>query len=158
MSTPTSIAECQVETQKHIERVRFYIRKFTDALTTRGVKHDACKLESPEVEVFAEHTPALATTGYDTPEYHEHLAAMKEALVHHYAQSRHHPEHFDDGILGMNLIDLVEMFCDWKAATERHNDGNLLKSIQVNAQRFGYDDQLKRIFLNTAKLFDEQAE
>ena len=47
------------------------------------------------------------------------------------------------------------MFCDWKAATERHNDGNLLKSIQINAQRFGYDDQLKRIFLNTAKLFDE---
>lgn len=150
-----TIAECQVETQKHIERVRFYIRKFTDALTTRGINHDHCKLEEPEVSVFAEHTPALATTGYDTPEYKEHLAAMKSALDHHYAQSRHHPEHFDDGILGMNLIDLVEMFCDWKAATERHNDGNLLKSININATRFGYDDQLKRIFLNTAKLFDE---
>ena len=143
-----TISECQVETQKHIERVRFYIRKFTDALTTRGVNHDHCKLEEPEVSVFAEHTPALATVGYQTPEYQEHMAAMK-------SQSRHHPEHFDDGILGMNLIDLCEMFCDWKAATERHNDGNLLKSIQINAQRFGYDDQLKRIFLNTAKLFDE---
>ena len=153
-----TIAECQVETQKHIERVRFYIRKFTDALTTRGVKHDACKLEDPEVAVFAEHTPALATCGYDTPEYKEHLAQMKVALDHHYAQSRHNPEHFNDGILGMNLIDLVEMFCDWKAATERHNDGNLLKSIEVNASRFGYDDQLKRIFLNTAKLFDENAD
>lgn len=150
-----TIAECQVETQKHIERVRLYIRKFTDALTTRGVNHDHCKLEEPEVSVFAEHTASLATTGYDTPEYKEHLAAMKPALDHHYAQSRHHPEHFDDGIMGMNLIDLVEMFCDWKAASERHNDGNLLKSININATRFGYDDQLKRIFLNTAKLFDE---
>lgn len=151
-------SECWVETQKHIERVRFYIRKFTDALTTRGVKHDSCKLESPEIEIFTEHTEALATTGYATPEYEAHIAVMKPALDHHYANSRHHPEHFNDGILGMNLIDLCEMFCDWKAATERHNDGNLLKSIQINAERFGYDDQLKRIFLNTAKLFDESGD
>lgn len=30
----------------------------------------------------------------------------------------------------MNLIDIVEMFCDWKAASERQLDGNLLKSIE----------------------------
>lgn len=47
-----TIAECQVETQKHIERVRHYIRFFTDKLTTRGINHDHVKLESPEVEVF----------------------------------------------------------------------------------------------------------
>lgn len=151
-----TIAECRVETQKHIERVRYYIRMFTDRLTTRGVNHDKSKLESPEVELFAEHTEALSTTGYQTDEYKQHMEALKDALTHHYALSRHHPEHYSDGILGMNLIDIVEMFCDWKAATERHNDGNLLKSIEINAQRFGYDDQLKRIFLNTAKLFDEQ--
>ena len=40
--------------------------------------------------------------------------------------------------------------------SERQKDGNLLKSIEMNAQRFGYDDQLKQIFINTAKLFDEQ--
>ena len=56
----------------------------------------------------------------------------------------------------MNLVDIVEMICDWKAATLRHNDGNLLKSIETNARRFGYDDQLKQIFINTAKMFDEQ--
>jgi len=150
-----TIAECQVETQKHIERVRHYIRFFTDKLTTRGVNHDRVKLETPEVEIFAEHTPALASCVYDSPEYKEHLDAMKPALSHHYAQSRHHPEHFDNGVLDMNLIDIVEMFCDWKAATERQHDGNLLKSIAVNASRFGYDDQIKRILLNTAKLFDE---
>ena len=66
-----------------------------------------------------------------------------------------HPEHFPNGILDMNLIDIVEMLCDWKAASERQEDGNLLKSIEQNAERFGYDDQLKQIFINTAKLFDE---
>lgn len=27
--------------------------------------------------------------------------------------------------------------------------------IEINARRFGYDDQLKQILINTAKLFDE---
>lgn len=154
-ATAMSIAECQVETQKHIERVRHYLRFVTDRLTLRGVKHDATKLETPEIELFAAHTKQLADTKYGSPEYQEHLEALKPALDHHYANSRHHPEHFVKGINDMNLIDIIEMFCDWKASTERQKDGNLLKSIDINAQRFGYDDQLKQIFINTAKLFDE---
>lgn len=55
----------------------------------------------------------------------------------------------------MNLVDIIEMLCDWKASGERQRDGNLLKSIEVNAQRFGCDDQLKQIFINTAKMLDE---
>ena len=80
---------------------------------------------------------------------------MKTARQHHYAANRHHPEHFTKGIDDMTLIDIIEMLCDWKAASLRQNDGNLLKSIEINAQRFGYDDQLKRSFINTAKLLEE---
>lgn len=151
-----TIDSCRVETQKHIERVRYYIRMVTDRLTLRGVKHDAIKLEDPEIELFAEHTECLANLAYNSDEYKEHLAALKPALDHHYANSRHHPEHFPKGINDMNLVDIMEMICDWKASSERQKDGNLLKSIEMNAQRFGYDDQLKQIFINTAKLFDEQ--
>jgi hypothetical protein len=151
-----TIDSCRVETQKHIERVRYYIRMVTDRLTTRGVKHDTIKLEDPEIELFAEHTECLANLAYNSDEYKEHLAALKPALDHHYANSRHHPEHFPKGINDMNLVDIMEMICDWKASSERQKDGNLLKSIEMNAQRFGYDDQLKQIFINTAKLFDEQ--
>lgn len=150
-----TIAECQVETQRHIERVRHYIKFFTDRLTQRGIDHDKCKLESPEVEVFAEYTPKLAETTYGSSEYNQNLERMKVALDHHYAHSRHHPEHFEKGINDMNLIDIIEMLSDWKASTERQHDGNILKSIERNAQRFGYDDQLKRILLNTVKLFEE---
>ena len=148
-------AECRVDTIKHIEKVRYYIRMITDKLTTRGVNHDKTKLESPEVELFTEYTPRLASTQYGSEEYKESLAGLKPALDHHYANSRHHPEQFNKGISDMNLVDILEMLCDWKAASERQRDGNLLKSIEQNAQRFGYDDQLKQIFLNTAKLFDE---
>jgi len=55
----------------------------------------------------------------------------------------------------MNLIDIVEMFCDWKAASERQLDGNLLKSIEKNADRFNMDPQLKQILINTARVYDE---
>lgn len=150
-----TVDECRVETQKHIEKVRKYIRFFTDKLTTRGVNHDASKLESPEVEIFAEHTDCLKDLIYDSEEYKEHLAAMKPALDHHYATYRHHPEHFQNGIDDMNLIDLVEMFADWKASSERQKDGNLLLSIEKNAKRFNISTQLKQILINTAKTLDE---
>lgn len=113
-----TIAECQVETQKHIETVRKYIRFFTNQLTQRGVNHDKTKLESPEVETFAEYTPKLATCSYNSDEYKKNLEEMQIALNHHYAKNRHHPEHFQKGILDMNLVDILEMFCDWKASTE----------------------------------------
>jgi len=37
-----------------------------------------------------------------------------------------------------------------KAASERHNDGNIRKSIEVNANRFGLSPQLVAILENTA--------
>lgn len=148
-------AECKVETIKHIEKVRHYIRIFTDALTTRGVKHDASKLEDPELEVFTDVTPRLASLTYGSEEYDASLKEIQVALDHHYASNRHHPEHFTKGIEDMTLVDILEMLCDWKAASLRQHDGNLLKSIEINANRFGYDDQLKKIFINTAKLIDE---
>jgi hypothetical protein len=152
---PLSIAECQVETQKHIETVRKYIRFIIDKIDIRGVKHDASKLESPEVEVFAEHTKILKNLTYGSEEYNAQLELLKPALEHHYAANRHHPEHFINGINDMTLVDLIEMFCDWKASTLRQNDGNLLKSIELNAERFNIDPQLKQILINTARMIDE---
>jgi hypothetical protein len=77
---------------------------------------------------------------------------MKPALDHHYANNSHHPEHYKNGIDDMSLLDLVEMICDWKAASERHNNGNIRKSIEVNGKRFEMSPQLIRIFENTADL------
>ena len=154
-SETLTVAECQVETQKHIEAVRKYIRFMIDKIDMRGVKHDASKLESPEVEVFAEYTPKLNNTTFGSEDYYANLEQMKSALDHHYASNRHHPEHFVNGINDMTLVDILEMFCDWKASTLRHNDGNLLKSIETNAERFNMDGQLKQILINTARMLDE---
>lgn len=150
-----TIAECQVDTQKHIETVRKYIRFMIDKIDNRGVKHDASKLESPEVEIFAENACQMASLTYGSPEYQESLEQLRPALNHHYASNRHHPEHFVNGVSDMTLIDVIEMFCDWKASTRRQDDGNLLKSIEDNAQRFNIEGQLKAILMNTARMLDE---
>ncbi len=75
---------------------------------------------------------------------------MKVGLDHHYAANSHHPEHFKNGVDDMNLMDLVEMFCDWIAATRRHADGNIFNSIRHNKDRFKLSDQLVSILGNTA--------
>lgn len=142
------------ETMRHIRTVGRYINLMIRELMDRAEEHDESKLHQPEVEGFTKYTDKLARSTYASHEYNGFKESMKEALEHHYAVNRHHPEHFLAGINDMTLIDLVEMFCDWKAATLRHNNGNLLKSIEINAERFGINPQLKKIFENTAKLFD----
>ena len=92
-------------------------------------------------------------TFYGSDEYKEFLAGMKPALDHHYAENRHHPEHFENGIDGMDLFDLVEMLFDWKEATERHNNGDILKSLDINEKRFNISPQLKQILANTVTNF-----
>jgi hypothetical protein len=124
-------------------------------LQQRQMEHDQSKLVSPEVEIFDEYTPKLKNSTYGSEEYKSFLAGMKPALEHHYAKNNHHPEHYADGIKGMSLLDLIEMICDWKAATLRHNDGDIRKSIEINQKRFGYSDELKQIFLNTLGIVEK---
>ena len=143
------------ETRKHIMNVGTYIGVVINLLFKRALNHDSTKLETPEVEGCTAHTDALSKSTYGSPEYHERCGdGLKPALDHHYAKNRHHPEHYPNGIEDMNLIDMLEMVCDWKAATLRHNDGNILQSIEHNKDRFKMDPQLAKIIQNTVELFE----
>ncbi|MBC8550188.1 MAG: hypothetical protein H8D23_11135 [Candidatus Brocadiales bacterium] len=138
-------------THEHRSMVAALLMKVAKQLLQRAEDHDKSKLESPEVEIFDEFTPKLKGTTYDSPEYKQYLGEMGEALNHHYFNNRHHPEYHDHGIKDMNLIDLIEMICDWKAATTRHADGDISRSVELNQERFGYTNELKQIFINTVK-------
>lgn len=74
---------------------------------------------------------------------------MKPAIQHHYAACTHHPEHFKNGINDMNIFDILEMLLDWKASSERQNDGNIRKSIDIATDRFNINPQLKQVLENT---------
>ena len=112
--------------------------------------YDSSKLESPEKGLFDKYTPLLKNLVYDSPEYKQSLVDLKPALDHHYANNSHHPEFYKNGIDGMNLFDILELFVDWKAAGERNKEGNIFVSIQKNKKRFNMSDQLCNILENTA--------
>jgi hypothetical protein len=144
------------ETQKHIINVRNGLGKIIKELVDRQAEHDYSKLSAVELYVLVEYTPKLAESTYGSDQYKEYLAAMKPMLDHHYANNKHHPEHFKDGVSGMTLIDLLEMLTDWKATTLRHNNGDIMKSIEINKTRFGISDQLVQILKNTVEYLQWQ--
>jgi uncharacterized protein DUF5662 len=137
------------DTHEHIGQVRGLLLGVAANLTKRAHCHDRSKLESPEVEVFDEFTPKLRNSTYGSDEYKRFLGGMGEGLQHHYAVNDHHPEHFGEGISEMDLLQLTEMLCDWIAATRRHADGDIRRSIEQNAERFSYGEEIKRLLHNT---------
>lgn len=143
-------------TFRHIEKVRNYLSKMACKLLKRGELHDQSKLEAPEVDLFTKMTPVLKELTYGSLEYEESRAKLGPALEHHYAKNRHHPEHWKNGIEDMNLLDLLEMLCDWKASSERHHDGNIRKSIEINGKRFEMSPQLIKIFENSVDMFTDE--
>lgn len=137
------------DTRRHIDEVQRYLERFIEGLEQRAEAHDKSKLEPPEKEAFDRATPELKGLTYGSPEYKAATARLGEALKHHYSVNSHHPEHYEFGLGGMDLLDIVEMICDWKAATKRHDDGDMDKSLEINRVRFEMSDQLYFIIQNT---------
>ncbi len=146
----TVVYDSAVDTNMHIKRVAQLLTNAAAELIRRANIHDASKLENPEKEQFDVYTPKLKSVTYGSEDYMKFMSQLNVALDHHYANNSHHPQHYKNGINGFDLFDLVEMFFDWKAATERHGDGDIYKSIEINKTRFNMSEQLCDIFTNTA--------
>jgi len=138
------------DTLAHIQRVGELLYWCACNLMARVDLHDQSKLQEPEKSAYDRLTTRLKGITYGSPEYKASLAELGDALRHHYAVNRHHPEHYANGIDGMSLFDLLEMLCDWKAAGERHADGCIKRSLKVNSERFKISDQLASVLHNTA--------
>ena len=146
-------------TKDHRFQVRAIMLKVIADLRNRAEHHDDSKLEQPELDLFAEWGPKLGQMEYDSDEYRAALAEMGVALKHHYEHNSHHPEHFEGaGVDGMNLLDIIEMVCDWKASTMRVQNGNFIESLEKNRKRFKLSPQLVRIIANTADFFEPSGE
>jgi hypothetical protein len=154
-----SEAKYFLETYKHIVTVQAWVLAANESLMRRAYIHDLSKLEEPEASGFRAMTAdaRLKDLTYGSEEYKAVLREHKPTVDHHYANNDHHPEHFEDGVDGvgllarMSLLQLLEMLCDWKASTSRMKDGDLMRSIDVNAKRFGYGPELQMILENTAR-------
>jgi len=145
----SSLLKSVQDTRKHIARVEGYLSLCADLLRGRAARHDASKLQEPELSGYAGLSDALQGLQYGTPEHRAAFAPFKAIIQHHYEHNSHHPEYWPDGVDDMSLLDVIEMLCDWKAASERGN-GDFAESIRVSMERFKISDQLAAILLNTA--------
>ena len=146
------------ETLDHIRRVNILLIHVITNLLYRCISHDSSKLYGIEKDWLDRQSVKLNQLEY-SPTYLGELAesdsgpSLEEFLKSHYKNNSHHPEHYENGINGMTLIDLVEMTCDWKAAGERHLNGSFKNSLDVNIKRFNINPQLAQIIENTGVLF-----
>lgn len=88
---------------------------------------------------------------YGTPKYKEKLNRYKEVFQHHYKHNKHHPEHWSEYYCDMDLMDVIEMLCDWLGYKE---DITLKEAeILVNQQceRYGFNDTFRHLLYNTLK-------
>lgn len=137
------------ETMRHILTIRALLMEAIRELVNRADAHDVSKLGPPEVDIFTKYTDTLAKLTYGSDEYKQCLKEMQPALDNHYKHNAHHPEHHINGIHSMDLFDLVEMLIDWKAATLRHANGDINRSIEVNEKRYGMPPFLVQLLKNT---------
>lgn len=143
-------------TLQHIRRASGLILHCSAALIRRAAEHDASKLVEPEWPGVEKYTEPLAKLTFGTPEYDAIMREARPIQILHHAANRHHPEHFENGISGMTLIDLTEMVCDWRAAVEKHQNGDIYKSIEICQQRYGFSNDLKAVFQNTVKWLEQE--
>lgn len=139
------------ETTRHIARVRELLGEAVYELHRRGRVHDQSKFAPVEINALERLHEVIQQEGpapYGSDAYRERTALLGPMLEHHYANNSHHPEHYPNGVAGMDLFDLVEMFFDWKAASERNSDDAM--NLSYSVEKYGIPSMLESILRNTA--------
>ena len=141
-------------TIQHKLYVLRYASSYALRVMLRALSHDLSKLSPQEFRAFSSIVPKQKATKYFSEEYKENLASISEALKHHYRKNRHHPEHHDPDdpkISSLDLVDLTEMFCDWKAAVRLNVGGDIFESIKKNKERYHIPEELCEILRRSEK-------
>ena len=130
----------------HKRRVAAYMQIVANELFARAAVHDNSKFSPEEFELYEQCFPNLQKHAFGSEELKAEYAKLGPALAHHFEVNRHHPEHFEHGIDDMNLLDVLEMVCDWCAASARSQTGihaGLLVAYPL--LRVGFAGQLHRL-------------
>ncbi|RWP29888.1 DUF5662 family protein [Mesorhizobium sp.] len=148
-------------TRKHIAQVRQLLGMFAAEMIRRGDVHDASKFDPIEMgpleamqEIIDRDGPALP----GSEEYKRRTDMLGPMIAHHRMANSHHPEFYEfeyggdcmNGVNGMDLFDLVEMFFDWRAAN-LDRDAGAPMSLSYSIEKYKIDPMLASILRNTAE-------
>lgn len=137
------------DTILHVSEVQENLEQISSDLRKRGFAHDRTKFQAFEFDSFVYNREKFKKANYGTPEYQECVELVKPAVEHHHHNNSHHTEFYDNGINGMNLMDLCEMIADWKAAARRSPDLDLVDTLDYAYKKYGIGTQLGEIIANT---------
>ncbi len=121
-------------------------------LYRRGLTHDLSKYRWCEAKHFAKSIFDLKGLTYGSEEYIKALEELRPAIKSHYSKNSHHPQYYKNGFSDMSYLDKLELLADWEAATHRHKNGDIFKSIEINQKRFNYSDSDKEWMVSIVKL------
>jgi hypothetical protein len=145
------MSQAAIVTYKHIGRVRQLLGEFAVEMIKRGDVHDASKFDPIEMGPLEEMQKIVDAEGqapFGSAEYKRRTDMLGPMIEHHRANNSHHPEFYADGVAGMDLFDVVEMFFDWKAASERGEESAM--NLNFACDKYKVEGPLRNILFNTA--------
>jgi len=130
--------------------IEFTPSAITAALDYRAFTHDNTKIEKPDQKHLLD---LLGPRNNTNPDYgtHEYYARIGDFCRSHHANSTHHPEHFENGVSGMTLIDFIEHLCDTNGARIRYGNGDIVDNIANQAKKYKYTQNFFNLCTNTNK-------
>jgi hypothetical protein len=134
---------------KHRYYVSFFLMKLIEDLFLRSNVHDVSKHSDEEFEGFRKSIYYLKGPWGQENRPPEILEQLNESLQIHYKRNDHHPEHFENGMEDMDLVQLLELIADWRAAMIGQDNHDIDETIATGQERFGYPDFMAKILKNT---------
>lgn len=136
--------------KKHQNTVKKWLSHFSSILQSRVLIHDRSKLKEPELSLWKkmDEEPMYP---YGSKEYSDKLKRHHHVFELHWKNpdNRHHPEHFTDPTAEMDLIDMVEMLCDWLGYKETLSYAEASKLVEQQCKRFNFPEEFRSLLLNT---------
>ena len=117
-------------------------------LISRGRTHDNSALGSPEIEVYHRFFSEYRKYKIGDPRKDEVFAQMAEAIGHHFQYNDHHPEHFENGINDMDLIQLMQFTADIMSWSEQEQV-DIFEILPMIRDKCGMVDQVYNLICNT---------
>ena len=157
MSKNLTPEEQNYNTEVMIHRTDVFeqIQIVRDEIEHRQATHDLSKTSEEEFSTYARVIPKVKGLPFGSVEAREKIKELGPALQHHYENNRHHPEHFEKGIAGMHLIDIIEMVCDWVAVSGAKGTDVREGMKNVLFPKHGIEEPLATILLNTVDFLEK---
>lgn len=116
---------------RHIGFVQSALLRVRQELERRGQDHDRSKWSPEEFPGFARINATARQYPYGSEGYKASIRAERPTVEHHQKANSHHPEYHQakmpqlsevDGLSEMGWLDVVEMVCDWWAASQTYGN------------------------------------